>query len=97
MVEISIIIPTKNNGDILEKCLASIENFIKEYRRKKAIREYVESDITLGKAAEIAGVPKRKFMAILKDTGIPLNVGVEDFVKGLGFLSKLRRYEIRSE
>ena len=26
MKEVSIIIPTKNNGDILEKCLASIEN-----------------------------------------------------------------------
>jgi glycosyltransferase involved in cell wall biosynthesis len=26
MVEVSIIIPTKNNGDILEKCLASIKN-----------------------------------------------------------------------
>ncbi len=24
--EVSIIIPTKNNGDILEKCLASIQN-----------------------------------------------------------------------
>ena len=24
--EVSIIIPTKNNGDILEKCLASIKN-----------------------------------------------------------------------
>ncbi|MBE0517438.1 MAG: glycosyltransferase [Methanophagales archaeon] len=26
MVEVSIIIPTKNNGDIIEKCLSSIEN-----------------------------------------------------------------------
>lgn len=75
----------------------SIEMFIKEYRRRKAIREYVEGDISLGKAAEIAGIPKRKFMAILKDTGILLNVGVEDFVKGFRFLSKLRGYEIKSE
>jgi len=58
-----------------ELAYMSIENFIKEYRRRKA----------------------RKFMAILKDTGIPLNVGVEDFVKGFGFLSKLRGYEIKSE
>lgn len=80
-----------------ELAYMSIENFIKEYRRRKAIREYVEGDVSLGKAAEIAGVHKRKFMAILKDTGIPLNVGVEDFVKGFGFLSKLRGYEIKSE
>ena len=26
MPKVSIIIPTKNNGDILEKCLASIQN-----------------------------------------------------------------------
>jgi len=26
MLKVSIIIPTKNNGDILDKCLASIQN-----------------------------------------------------------------------
>jgi len=26
MFKVSIIIPTKNNGDILEKCLSSIQN-----------------------------------------------------------------------
>jgi len=28
MKEVSIIIPTKNNGDILEKCLQSIKNLV---------------------------------------------------------------------
>lgn len=74
----------------------SIENFVNEYRQRKAIRKYVEGEVSLGKAAEIAGVSKRKFMAILKDTGIPLNVGVQDFVRGFESLSKLRGYE-RSE
>ncbi|MBE0517445.1 MAG: glycosyltransferase [Methanophagales archaeon] len=33
MVEVSIIIPTKNNGDIIEKCLSSIEGL--EYPQEK--------------------------------------------------------------
>lgn len=80
-----------------ELAYMSIEKFINEYRTRKAVKEYVEGKVSLGKAAEVAGMSKRKFMAILKDTGIPLNVGVEDFVKGFGFLSKLRGYEIKSE
>ena len=68
----------------------SVEKFISEYRLRRAIREYVEDKVSLGKASEIAGVSKRKFMVILEDLGIPLNVSSDDFIKGLKVLSKLR-------
>ncbi len=71
----------------------SIEKFIKEYRARKAVRAYVEGEISLGKAAEVAGMSKRKFMALIEDFGIPFNLNVHDLVKGLGFLSALRGYK----
>jgi len=44
----------------------------------------------LGKAAEVAGMSKRKFMAMIEDFGIPLNLDARDFIKGFRFLSELR-------
>jgi len=38
MKEVSIIIPTKNNGDILEKCLHSIKNL--DYPKEKREKGY---------------------------------------------------------
>lgn len=72
----------------------SIEKFINEYRTRKAVRAYVEGKISLGKAAEVAGMSKRKFMAMIEDWGIPFNIGAHDLVEGLGFLSELRPPDI---
>ena len=68
----------------------SIEKFINEYRTRKAIRGYVEGEISLGKAAEVAGMSKRKFMAMIEDFGIPFNISAYDLVKGFGVLAELR-------
>ena len=75
-----------------ELAYMSIEKFINEYRTRKAVRAYVEGEISLGKAAEVAGMPKRKFMAMIEDLGIPLNISAYDLVKGSGFLSAVRGY-----
>jgi len=75
-----------------ELAYMSIEKFINEYRTRKAVRAYVEGKISLGKAAEVAGMPKRKFMAMIEDLGIPLNISAYDLVKGSGFLSAVRGY-----
>jgi predicted HTH domain antitoxin len=53
-----------------ELAYMSIEKFIKEYRTRKAVRAYVEGEISLGKAAEVAGMTKRKFMVMIEDFGI---------------------------
>ena len=68
----------------------SIEKFINEYRTRKAIRGYVEGEMSLGKAAEVAGMSKRKFMAMIENLGIPFNISAYDLLKGFGFLSELR-------
>ena len=76
-----------------ELAYMSIEKFINEYRTKKAVKAYVEGEISLGKAAEVAGMSKRKFMAMIEDFGIPLNISAPDLVKGFGVLSELRIYK----
>ena len=70
----------------------SIEKFINEYRMRKAVKEYAEGRLSLGKATEVAGISKRKFMAMIEDFGIPINIDAHDLMKGFGFLSELRRY-----
>ncbi|MCD6255697.1 MAG: UPF0175 family protein [Deltaproteobacteria bacterium] len=75
-----------------ELAYISIKKFINEYRMRKAVRAYVEGEISLGKAAEVAGMSKRKFMAVIEDFGIPFNISAHDLVKGFGFLSALRGY-----
>ena len=77
-----------------ELAYMSIEKFIKEYRTRKAVKAYVEGKISLGKAAEVAGMSKRKFMAMIEDFGIPLNLNARDFVKSFNFLSELRGYRV---
>lgn len=77
-----------------EVAYMSIEKFIDEYRTRKAVKRYVEGEISLGKAAEVAGISKRKFMAMIEDFGIPFNLGAHDLVKGLRVLSELRRYSV---
>jgi predicted HTH domain antitoxin len=77
-----------------EVAYMSIEKFIDEYRTRKAVKRYVEGEISLGKAADIAGISKRKFMAMIEDFGIPFNLGAHDLVKGLRFLSELRMYSV---
>ena len=42
----------------------------------------MEEKVSPDRAAEIAGMSKRKFMAVIEDMGAPLNVDARDFMKG---------------
>ncbi len=57
----------------------------------KAIRKYTEGSVSLGKASEIAGMPKRLLMYKLQEIGIPLNLSESDFNKGMETLMKARK------
>ena len=60
-----------------------------EYKLKEAIRNYTEGSVSLGKASEIAGMPKRLFMYKLQEIGIPLNLSEDNFMKGMETLTKI--------
>lgn len=61
-----------------------------EYKLRKAIRKYIEGSASLGKAAEIAGLPERMFMHKLHEIGIPLNLSESDFIKGMDTITEAR-------
>lgn len=72
---------------------SSIIKYIQEYKLRKAIRKYTEGSVSLGKASEIAGMPKRLFMYKLQEIGIPLNLSENDFMKGMETLTETRKLQ----
>jgi predicted HTH domain antitoxin len=63
-------------------------NNYQDNKSVKAIRKYTDGSISLGKASEIAGMPKRLFMYKLQEIGIPLNLSESDFDKGMDTLAQ---------
>lgn len=57
--------------------LSALEDKKIEY----ALQKYKESEITIGKAAELAGVPLRKMMRIASAEGIPFQYSLSDLEK----------------
>ncbi len=66
-------------------------NNYQDNKSGKAIRKYTDGSVSLGKASEIAGMPKRLFMYKLQEIGIPLNLSESDFDKSMATLTKARK------
>lgn len=82
------------NGTSMDKeelIKSSIIKYIQEYKLRKAIRKYTEGSVSLGKAAEIADLPKRMFMYKLQEVGIPLTLSENDLMKGADTLIEARK------
>jgi predicted HTH domain antitoxin len=45
-----------------------------QLRREAAIRRYLDQEITLGRAAELAGLTRWRFRELLAQRGIPLEI-----------------------
>jgi len=84
-------ISKETSTDKEELIKSSIIKYIQEYKFRKAIRKYTDGSVSLGKASEIAGIPKRLFMYKLQEIGIPLNLSESDFNKGMDTLTKARK------
>lgn len=61
----------------------------KQYRLEKAVKEYQEGKISIGKAAEIARVSLWEMMDELKERNIANRLGEEEFKEGLKNLEKV--------
>ncbi len=70
-----------------------MRNNIQEYKLRKAIRKYTEGSVSLGKASEIAGMPKRLFIYKLQKIGTSLNLSETDFMKGMETLNETRKLQ----
>lgn len=61
----------------------------KQYKLEKAIKQYQTGKISIGKAAETAGISLWEIMDELKQRNIPNTLTKEDYQKGLKNLEKI--------
>jgi len=54
-----------------------------------AVEKYRKSDVSLAKAARLAGVSLSKMMDILAEYGVEANLEYEDYLKGLKTIKKI--------
>jgi len=54
-----------------------------------AVERYKNGEASLGKAAQLAGVPVGRMVTILADYGVESNLEKEDYLKGLEHLRKV--------
>jgi predicted HTH domain antitoxin len=80
---------TSTNKEELIK--SSILKYIQDYNLINAIKKYTEGQVSLGKASEIAGLPKKMFIYKLQEIGIPLNLSKNDIVKGMNTLAEAKK------
>ena len=66
-----------------------LEQGIKQYRMEKAIQKYMVKQISLEKAAEIAGVSVGEMMDILIERGIPSHLTIADAREGLNNIERI--------
>ena len=77
---------TKEQRSDLSK---SVRDMVTRGRLLLAVERYKKGEASLGKAAELAGVPVGKMMTILTEYGVESRVEQEDYLQGLQGLSKV--------
>jgi len=77
---------TKEQRSDLSK---SVRDMVTRGRILLAVERYKKGEASLGKAAELAGVPVGKMMTILTEYGVESRVEQEDYLQGLQGLSKV--------
>jgi len=60
-------------------------------KRHFAIMEYKEGRLSLGKSAEIAGMPLAELIELLSQLGIPSMLEVQDYLGGRNVAEKIAR------
>lgn len=68
----------------------AVRELVDRGRIMLAVERYKKGEASLGRAAELAGVPIGKMMAILSDYGVTSNVEEQDYLQGLKTLRKVR-------
>jgi len=77
---------TKEQRSDLSK---SVRDMVTRGRILLAVERYKNGEASLGRAAELAGVPVGKMMTILTEYGVESRVEQEDYLQGLQGLSKV--------
>ena len=54
-----------------------------------SVEKYKKGDFSLGRAAEVAGMPVGQMMTVLQEIGVRSRIELEDYRQGLANLSKV--------
>jgi predicted HTH domain antitoxin len=77
---------TKEEGSDLSK---AVRDMVTRGRILLAIERYKKGEASLGRAAELAGVPVGQMVAILVEFGVESRLEKEDYLQGLKNLQKV--------
>ena len=77
---------TKEQRSDLSK---AVRDMVTRGRILLSVERYKKGEASLGRAAELAGVPVGKMMTILTEYGVESRVEQEDYLQGLQGLSKV--------
>jgi len=77
---------TKEQRSDLSK---AVRDMVTRGRLLLAVERYKKGEASLGRAAELAGVPVGKMMTILTEYGVESRIEQEDYLQGLKGLSKV--------
>jgi predicted HTH domain antitoxin len=77
---------TKQEGSDLSK---AVRDMVTRGRILLAVERYKTGEASLGRAAELAGVPLVQMMTILTEFGVESRLEKEDYLQGLKNLQKL--------
>jgi predicted HTH domain antitoxin len=76
---------TKEEGSDLSK---AVRDMVTRGRILLAVERYKKGEASLGRAAELAGVPVGQMMTILTEFGVESRLEKEDYLQGLKNLQK---------
>jgi predicted HTH domain antitoxin len=77
---------TKEERSDLSK---TVRDLVTRGRILLAVEKYRNGEASLGKAAELAGIPVGQMMTILEDFGVESRIEKDDYLQGLNNLAKL--------
>jgi predicted HTH domain antitoxin len=77
---------TKEERSDLSK---AVRDLVTRGRVLLAVERYKKGDVSLGKAAELAGLPVGQMMTILTDFGVESRIETDDYLQGLKNLTNV--------
>lgn len=77
---------TKEEGSDLSK---AVREMVTRGRLLFAVERYKKGEASLGKAAELAGMPLGQMMAVLEEFGVESRLEKGDYLQGLKHLQKV--------
>ncbi|MBI1791233.1 MAG: UPF0175 family protein [Acidobacteria bacterium] len=81
--------PRRLSKDEKADLSTAMRDLVYRGRIMMAVERYRQGKVSLGRAAELAGVPVGEMMDILASYGIKSNLEREDSAQGLGYLRKV--------